>query len=174
LQSQHRPFVPLDRPLDETVGERLAAWARGATAHTGPTPANRTAAPPPGAAQGMAGGGTGIGQPITPPAVSDLDAAEPIALDIFPGADDAEWKAHGVMLRSLIAGAPSYGTAAMWWQLNEAQFRGRSAKLADWIAKAVPSLTDADEGGAVSLDPAAAQTAPIERPSSASLNGAGL
>jgi hypothetical protein len=29
LQEQHRPLVPLDRPLDETVGEKLAAWAAG-------------------------------------------------------------------------------------------------------------------------------------------------
>lgn len=29
LQEQHRPLVPLDRPLDETVGAALAEWARG-------------------------------------------------------------------------------------------------------------------------------------------------
>lgn len=29
LQDQHRPFVPLDRPLDENVGAGLAEWARG-------------------------------------------------------------------------------------------------------------------------------------------------
>ena len=32
LQEQHRPFVPLDRPLDEQVGKSLAEWARGGTA----------------------------------------------------------------------------------------------------------------------------------------------
>jgi hypothetical protein len=32
LQEQHRPFVPLDRPLSEDVGRGLAAWARGGAA----------------------------------------------------------------------------------------------------------------------------------------------
>jgi hypothetical protein len=34
LQEQHRALVPLDRPLDEETGARLAAWASGA----GPSP----------------------------------------------------------------------------------------------------------------------------------------
>lgn len=29
LQEQHRPFVPLNRPIDEDVGVRLARWAAG-------------------------------------------------------------------------------------------------------------------------------------------------
>lgn len=29
LQEQHRPFIALDKPLDEKAGEQLAAWARG-------------------------------------------------------------------------------------------------------------------------------------------------
>ena len=29
LQEQHRSFVPLDKPLDESVGKALAAWASG-------------------------------------------------------------------------------------------------------------------------------------------------
>jgi hypothetical protein len=29
LQEQHKPFVPLDRPLDENVGRALAEWASG-------------------------------------------------------------------------------------------------------------------------------------------------
>lgn len=32
LQSQHRPLVPLDQPLTEDVGRKLAEWATGATA----------------------------------------------------------------------------------------------------------------------------------------------
>jgi hypothetical protein len=32
LEEQHKPFVPLDRPLDETVGKKLAEWARGGAA----------------------------------------------------------------------------------------------------------------------------------------------
>jgi len=30
LQEQHKPFVPLDRPLDEAVGKQLGEWASGA------------------------------------------------------------------------------------------------------------------------------------------------
>lgn len=34
LQEQHKPMVPLDQPLDESVGLALAEWARGGTAAT--------------------------------------------------------------------------------------------------------------------------------------------
>lgn len=37
LQEQHRPFVPLDRPLDESVGTALAEWAAGGSS-TAPAP----------------------------------------------------------------------------------------------------------------------------------------
>ncbi len=37
LQEQHRPLVPLDRPLDEETGARLAAWAKGSGAEPNPT-----------------------------------------------------------------------------------------------------------------------------------------
>lgn len=39
LQEQHRPLVPLDRPLDETVGKKLAEWAAGGSAPTPSAPA---------------------------------------------------------------------------------------------------------------------------------------
>jgi hypothetical protein len=29
LMEDHRPLIPLDKPLDESIGEKLAAWARG-------------------------------------------------------------------------------------------------------------------------------------------------
>lgn len=32
LQEQHKPFVPLDRVIDETVGKRLGEWAAGSSA----------------------------------------------------------------------------------------------------------------------------------------------
>lgn len=35
LQAQHRPFMPLDQPLDERVGESLATWAAGDAAKPG-------------------------------------------------------------------------------------------------------------------------------------------
>lgn len=55
LQEQHRTMVPLDRPLDEEVGKRLAAWAAGAPEGTGGTrakaegPAEATTEEPPSA-----------------------------------------------------------------------------------------------------------------------------
>jgi hypothetical protein len=36
LQEQHRPFFPLDQPISETSGQRLAEWAKGST--VSPTP----------------------------------------------------------------------------------------------------------------------------------------
>ena len=36
LQEQHRPFVPLDRPISEETGQALAAWAAGAGTPTMP------------------------------------------------------------------------------------------------------------------------------------------
>lgn len=38
LQAQHREFVPLDRPLDESVGKQLAAWAAGGSAPSPESP----------------------------------------------------------------------------------------------------------------------------------------
>jgi len=38
LQAQHRDLFPLDQPITEASGERLAAWARGGVAPTQPTP----------------------------------------------------------------------------------------------------------------------------------------
>jgi hypothetical protein len=124
LQAQHRPFVPLDRPLDERVGEQLAAWARGAKP-AGPTPAafrSSASAPAPVIWDGTA-----------------LDPDDPQRLDLFPGADQAAWKAAGVALRACLAGASTHGLAATWWELNELQFRGRSPALANWIAEALPA-----------------------------------
>lgn len=37
LQSQHRPFFPLDKPITEASGEALGAWARGGEARPAPT-----------------------------------------------------------------------------------------------------------------------------------------
>ena len=39
LQEQHRALVPLDQPITETCGQRLAAWARGGSIPKSATPA---------------------------------------------------------------------------------------------------------------------------------------
>jgi hypothetical protein len=44
LQEQHRPFVPLDRPLDESVGRRLAEWAAGSVGEPQAVSSGRQAA----------------------------------------------------------------------------------------------------------------------------------
>ena len=168
LQAQHKPFVPLDRPLDERVGEQLAAWARGAKP-AGMTPAahmNRTAAPADdvsSAAQDPGARASPPTQPMAPGSAPDLvqwdgtalDPDDPQRLDLFPGADQAAWKAAGVALRACLAGASTHGLAATWWELNELQFRGRSPALANWIAEALP----ADLNGAPTdqLEPAFSQ-----------------
>jgi len=69
LQEQHRPMVPLDRPISEETGAALAAWASGAASAVGtPEKAGRetTAAPPAEEAPVLAGGA---------PARSDDDPA---------------------------------------------------------------------------------------------------
>lgn len=38
LQEQHKPFVPLDKPLDEEVGRKLAEWAGGSGSAVEPRP----------------------------------------------------------------------------------------------------------------------------------------
>jgi hypothetical protein len=38
LERRFAPFVPLDRPLDESVGAALAAWASGSSTSVSPTP----------------------------------------------------------------------------------------------------------------------------------------
>lgn len=50
LQSQHRPFVPLDTPLTEDVGRALAEWARGSgAAAPASTPPSEAGTPSPSA-----------------------------------------------------------------------------------------------------------------------------
>lgn len=61
LQEQHRAMIPLDRPLDERAGERLAAWARGAKPPGAPTPAKHSDPPP------AAVGAQGANPPTTTP-----------------------------------------------------------------------------------------------------------
>jgi hypothetical protein len=46
LQEQHRPFFPLDQPITEDSGARLAAWARGG-ATSGPPVVHAPASPGP-------------------------------------------------------------------------------------------------------------------------------
>lgn len=110
LQKQHRDFVPLDKPLDEEVGRRLAAWARGAQ--------------PPGP------------RPAASPATFDLDPTSPRPLNIATNAPAETWKRGGVALRNAMRAAPEH--AVEWWRLNGLAFKARSAALADEIEKALP------------------------------------
>lgn len=137
LQAQHRPFVPLDRPLDERVGEQLAAWARGAKP-AGPKPAAHMREDDP---------------PLRPPHFAHwgetaLDPDMPQHLNLLPGAGAAEVKAGGAALRACIERASSHGLAITWWELNEETFRARSPALANWIAQALPHPEDDASGEA--------------------------
>jgi len=42
LQAQHRPMVPLDKPITRATGAALAAWARGGEAKAPPSPDKET------------------------------------------------------------------------------------------------------------------------------------
>jgi len=44
LQSQHRPFFPLDKPISEDAGRRLAEWAQGGLGESGAHEASPSAA----------------------------------------------------------------------------------------------------------------------------------
>jgi hypothetical protein len=46
LQEQHRAFFPLDKPISEESGRRLAAWAAGGTSKSAPETASRQATTP--------------------------------------------------------------------------------------------------------------------------------
>jgi hypothetical protein len=45
LQEQHRDLFPLDKPITEDSGARLAAWAKGGTSPTTPAPAAQLPTP---------------------------------------------------------------------------------------------------------------------------------
>lgn len=126
LQAQHRPFVPLDEPLSERVGEQLAAWAGGAKP-SGMIPVTHMIAEPK-ASRSIVFGDT------------LLDPDQPEAIDLFPGADAAEIKAAGAALRTCIERAASVEIALAWWDLNKDAFSARSNPLANWIKKAVPDM----------------------------------
>jgi hypothetical protein len=65
LQEQHKPFVPLDQPLSEDTGRRLAAWAAGSSGD----PAATAGAPPLVVSPAASGG-----EPASPDDISQLTA----------------------------------------------------------------------------------------------------
>lgn len=111
LQEQHRDFVSLEKPIDEEVGRRLAAWARGARA-LGPRPA-------------------------MPTETFDLDPTAPRRLNIATDAPAETWKRGGIALRNAMRASPE--NAIEWWRLNGMAFKSRSIALADEIEKALPA-----------------------------------
>jgi hypothetical protein len=96
-----------------------------------------------------------------------LDPDNPIRLEIFPGAEQPEWKAAARALRLCIERAGSIGLQLTWWELNQMTFRGRSPALANWIGEVVPRLEDADgvgePGGAVDVSSGDAPSAALQQ-----------
>lgn len=95
LQEQHRPLVPLDVPLDERTGERLAAWAKGSGAEPSPTAAST--------AEGAGGSGN---EPAPSPVDSVASDLPPASVDVAPA--DATVISQGQRAR-LFAIAKEYG-----------------------------------------------------------------
>jgi hypothetical protein len=67
LEARHRPFVPLDRPLDESVGRALAAWAAGGKSSAG--------GPKAAGADGVPGAVSRAGSPSEPASPADVPMA---------------------------------------------------------------------------------------------------
>lgn len=99
LQEQHRPFFPLDKPIGEESGQRLAAWAKGGTSTPAGTP---SAGVEPGAA---AGGGTAASPDPIEADVAELIGKLNAAADLATG--QAIWK---------LASKPAF-----WEQLTTSQ-----------------------------------------------------
>lgn len=117
LQEQHRPSVPLDRPLDEKVGAALASWARG----------ERKAGPKP----------VELGDDF--PGDRNRPHMIPIEDAMTPG----KWQAWAKELRAKILAEPS--SADAWLEHNgEALVRLASVSpaLRGWIFEAVPRSGD--------------------------------
>ncbi len=94
LQEQHRPLFPLDKPITEESGQRIAEWARGGVAPTKPAPA---AAPEEGA------------EYVTPDQVANI---ETLCQD--SGIQLADFKAKAGIERIAMLRADRYEKALDW------------------------------------------------------------
>lgn len=105
LQEQHRPLFPLDKPITEESGRRIAEWAAGAKKPAPQESAEPARAGLEGAPSSPASSPAAAGQSITPHQALDLevlckDAGVPVtaflrkagisALDQLPAADYAD------------------------------------------------------------------------------------
>lgn len=105
LQSQHAPFFPLNKPIDEECGKQLAAWAAGGVATEQPK------------------------QPDTPPAQTQTNghAEAPSATDFVlglpmawpaPTADRKAWNVACIAAAKEIDALPDAFHAERWEELN--------------------------------------------------------
>lgn len=131
LQEQHKPYVPLDKPLDESVGRALAAWARGDIKTSGASSLT-TAEKPPAARQQQDGGA----RPAAPPSDTfpgDLiaygrvkfDPARPCPLDAPCAIDEmeaGEQTAFAKALGDLMKATNDAATRAAWIEQNQRDF----------------------------------------------------
>ena len=101
LEAQHQPFVPLDAPLSEETGARLAEWARGGSApgFSGPSDETRVA---PQVTTGGAGADndsgaasrTGSAAPDSPKTISQSQRKRMFAIAKANGVEDTTLRAY--------------------------------------------------------------------------------
>lgn len=101
LQDQHKPFFPLDKPIDEKCGEKLAAWARGGIAVEQPKVPTE---PPPAKTNGASAQTDFVlGLPMTWPA---------------PTAERRAWNVACVAASKEIEALPDAIHAERWEEIN--------------------------------------------------------
>jgi hypothetical protein len=119
LQEQHRPLVPLDRPLSEQVGSALAAWAAGSAGEPNGRPDHA-----PAGANAELDAGEPDGAPVPQPAIPG-EAASPadITAKLIAGSSKPQQTAEAIAKHELEHDAAAH----LAWLVEQAQKVGVAA-----------------------------------------------
>lgn len=142
IQAQHIPLVPLDRPLDESVGQALAAWAKGSGAESRAPAAAGVIPSTPSAAEGPAPSSSATSDGAT-------DSALPATARVFLTDDQRDTLnelQRGFSLPQLIATlARDRGVnadtiaASEWIELREQLTKSEAASWIERMSEKVPA-----------------------------------